>query len=192
MKTWWPSALISMVLLIFTGHDLSAQEIENEADNSRYTHGIGLAAGATSAYGLSYRFFIQRFGFQLTYAPITSTSTGSEWVGNYTNFEDKEITMHTGLTFLFYLVEGTRSNLFAFQSNYYYYHSKERTYSNTPANSNSLDFKETKTYFNHGLGVGVELIIAKKMSLNFMAGYGAFENFERINFTGETGLYYTF
>ena len=53
--------------------------------------------------------------------------------------------------------------------------------------------EETKTTEGHlsvGIGFGVEFIVAKRIGLNFQAGYGAFENFENINVTVETGLFF--
>lgn len=43
-----------------------------------------------------------------------------------------------------------------------------------------------------GIGIGIEIIILKRISFNLMGGYAGYDSFERIGFTGETGLYFKF
>jgi hypothetical protein len=47
-------------------------------------------------------------------------------------------------------------------------------------------------YTNNGVGFGIEIIIAKRISFNLMAGFATYRNFSNINLTGETALYYKF
>ncbi len=54
------------------------------------------------------------------------------------------------------------------------------------------DIRKTEQYFNNGIGFGIEIIMAKRISLNLMAGYAFYDNFRKLNITGETALYYKF
>ena len=50
----------------------------------------------------------------------------------------------------------------------------------------------TDKYMNNGLGFGFEIIIEKNIGLNLMTGYAFYDNFNEINITAETALYYKF
>ena len=45
---------------------------------------------------------------------------------------------------------------------------------------------------NNGIGIGIEFIVFKRISLNIMGGYAFKDNFKNIGLTGEGGLYYMF
>ena len=140
---------------------------------------LGVAVGATSAYGISYRRYIKRFAIQGTFAPF-KTETNTQF--------------HAGITFLYNLVENRRSNFFIYQSNYYRYNKEENgRWVSDPSQFDYGYYEDlTEEWWNHGLGVGFEFLIVRVVSLNLMGGYGAYQNFENIGFTGEAGLYYRF
>ncbi len=50
----------------------------------------------------------------------------------------------------------------------------------------------TENYFNVGVGIGIEVTLAKRVGLNLMTGYAAYDNFNKLNITGEAALYYKF
>ncbi len=145
------------------------------ATHSGYKNGLGLNAGFTTGYGISYRYFPGWFGFMTTFAPRTDTSD--------THF-------NMGVTFLVKLIDGERTRFYLYESNSYYYsRPRDKTerslYYNPPK-------PEAETYYNNGIGLGIEFLILKHVSFNLMGGYGRFENWQTLRLTGETALYYTF
>lgn len=171
------NGLISL-LLIFSGIVCYAQENQETSveTSSKITHDLGIAGGATSAYGLSYRIHIERLGAFITYAP----------------FKTDNISQHNlGFGFLFSLIEGQKANLFLYQSNYYFKET-ETDKRHDYQTGKIEEVKEVNSHMNHGLGLGMEFIIARAVGFNIMAGYGAYNNFEEIGITLEGGLYYKF
>ena len=179
MKTL--STLSLFVVLSLCATCMAQDNTEASMGKEHYKHALGVAAGLTTGYGLSYRYYIHRFAFQLTFAPYSRKD-------NYSVYTNKELRLNTGLGFLFNLVEGEKSNLFLYQSNYLYYSKFSSTRGGLYPGTN----ESTENYFNNGLGLGIEFIIVKKASLNFQAGYAGYHNFETIDFTGELGLFYKF
>lgn len=174
-KTIFTLLLMSMMLLFSIR--LVAQNATEETSPEKFKHAIGAGAGFTTGYGLSYRYTPGKFGIQVNFAP----------------YHDNETDRYSiGLTPLYFLIQNKGSNLYIYQGNHYYYNS-QLTYvydPNMPASQDQVRTKEG--YFNNGLGIGVEFIILKRIGFNLMAGYAAYKNFEQLNVTGETGLYYKF
>ncbi len=167
-----------LIVLFCTCFMLSGQDNETSEQSQSFKHALGVGAGWTTGYGLSYRYFIDKCGIQATFAPYSDYNT--------TQFS-------SGLTFLFYLINAENTNLFFYQGNHFFY-SKDTYYygggmyiSGGDNNSEYVD-----QFFNHGLGIGIEFLIANRVSFNLMGGYAGYENFDRISLTGETGLYYRF
>ncbi len=142
-----------------------------------YKYGIGGGAGFATGYGLSFRYLPKKFGAQVNFAP----------------FKNKETERYSiGLTLIYMLIESKISNLFLYQSNHYYYNS-QLVYIYDPNKPNDqTQTRQTEAYFNNGLGFGIEIVMAKRIGLNLMAGYAFYNNFEQLNVTGETALYYKF
>ena len=97
------------------------------------------------------------------------------------------------MTFFFILLDGAKANFFIYESNYFYYNEHVKT--DPPYNfyNNQVKYtniKEVDKYLNVGVGLGFEVYIERRVGLNFMAGYGAFEDIDRIGITGEMGLYF--
>ncbi len=141
-----------------------------------FKHAVGGGAGFTTGYGLSYRYTPGKFGVQVNFAP----------------YHDKETDrFSTGLTFLYTVIRNANTSLYAYQGNHYYYNS-QITYVYNP-NKPTPDEQHSKSaYMNNGLGFGIEVIIAKRIGLNLMGGYAFYDNFNYLNLTGETALYYKF
>lgn len=55
---------------------------------------------------------------------------------------------------------------------------------------NSNERTEVNRNWAHGVGMGTEFMFAKHIAINFMIGYAGYENFDRINMTIETGIYF--
>jgi len=142
-------------------------------ENKAFNHSIGVGAGFTTGYGLSYRFWPKKIGAQATFAPFKDESS---------------FQFNIGVTLLYKLIETEKTNLFLYQGNEWYYKNYELTYY---GNTGPVEKRE-QDYFHNSIGIGIEFIILKRVSFNIMGGYASYENFSRIGFTGETGLYFKF
>ncbi len=155
--------ILKSLLFFFILIEISPVQAQNETD---YKHAFGVAAGFTTGYGLSYRFTPNKFGIQATFAP----------------YVDNEREMFSiGITFLYIIVKAENLNLFLYQGNQYFYNKKKLT---TPI--------EVNEYFNNGIGIGLEFTFQKRFGFNIMGGYAGYEDFNKINFTGETALFFRF
>ncbi|MEQ9064464.1 MAG: hypothetical protein RIE58_09835 [Vicingaceae bacterium] len=154
-----------------------------------YKHGVGLAAGFTSAYGLSYRFFPRPFGFQVTFFPFRDKS--NETHNYYTGTTQNEIkeNYNLGFVFLWQLKSSDIISFYTYQSNYYRY---ERNQTSYVLNSVQVTDIDESRIWNHGIGLGIEAMGAGNITANFMVGYGFYNNFDDINVTAEIAFYYTF
>jgi len=164
--------LVAISCLLFTFPLKSnAQEVPETTKPVRLKHALGMAAGATTGYGLSYRYNPSKWTIQTTFAPIMT---------DYSN------RVSLGISFLYYLAENNHTSLFLYEGNHFLYNkSKNDDYYYT--------FPEpVEKFWNNGVGIGIEFIIFKQVSFNLMAGYGFYDNFSQLNVTGETGLYYKF
>ena len=164
--------LVQVLILLFLQVTISAQELVDSDNKENYKHSLGVGAGLTTGYGLSYRFLPNKIGVQTTFAPYNS------------KFEFK---FNIGVTFLFRLIEAERTHLLLYQGNQYLY----SKYKPLSYHIRYLEEHET-SQFNNSIGLGIEFIIMRRVSFNLMGGYAAYENFDRISFTGETGLYFMF
>lgn len=173
------TSLICMACMIFFIHPrVSGQQ----TDSVKHKHAIGIGAGFTTAYGLSYRYTPSRFGVQVNFAPFKN---------------DYVTSVSSGVTFLYTLIPGNVASLFLYQGNHYYYKRETLYYEDATKSISATgksNFSETSTdsYVNNGVGFGIELRFAKQVGFNLMAGYASYVNFTQINITGEVGLYFKF
>jgi hypothetical protein len=155
-----------------------AQSTETET----FRHGIGIGAGFTTGYGLSYRYTPGKFAMQANFAP----------------YKDKESARYSaGITFLYTLIPGKITSLYLYQANHYFYDSQVTYYTDAEKKFQTMDVtpirdKVTDSFFNNGIGFGMEIIFARRIGFNLMMGYAAYDNFNQINVTGETALYFKF
>jgi len=175
------SVLIILLLLLSVAH-IEAQKDSANEKLPNFKHAIGAGAGFTTGYGLSYRFMPAKFGGQINFAP----------------FQNDQTTRYSiGLTFLYKLIQSTNTNLYLYQGNHFYYNSQlqyiyvEPKDPNLPMPEPTME-RVTESFFNNGIGIGIEFIIIKRIALNLMGGYATYRNFSQINFTGEAALYYKF
>lgn len=132
----------------------------------------GKAQGFTAETWLSFKFMPNKFGIKTTFSPYMREST---------------IQMNLGLTFLYNLFTVEKTTLFLYQGNSFYYANDHYD----PDIYYYLQDGKYKT-FNPGLGLGINLIIFKRVELNFMFGYTFDDNFAEISRKGELGLFYKF
>lgn len=169
--------LVSFIYIFFLSIPVSAQSTNEQEPLLKYKYGVGGGAGFATGYGLSFRYVPKRFGAQVNFAP----------------FKNSETTRYSlGATFLYMLNENKSTNFYLYQANHFYYDSSIQFIYDPNNPSGTSTQRVTDSYFNNGLGFGVEIIIAKRVGLNFMAGYAAYDNFNGLNVTGELALYYKF
>lgn len=175
---------LRLLAFIFFINNIASGQGLNQETNEKFKHSIGAGAGFTTGYGLSYRFMPGKFGGQINFAP----------------FHNDEIDRYSaGLSLLYVLIESRTSSFYLYQGNHYFYNS-QMVYYWEPKDPEPFPIPEpmyykrrtTEAYFNNGLGIGIEFVLLERIGFNIMAGYAFYRNFEQLNFTGETGLYYKF
>jgi len=171
MKTY---ILTAVIFLSFLNTSLFCQT-NNETinkENIKYKYSIGAGIGYATGYGASFRYTPNKFGVQANFSPMYNENT--------TQFS-------IGVTFLYKLIEAEKTSFYLYQGNHYNY------YKSSHYNSYYNQYNNSETQrFNNGVGVGIQFIILKRVGLDIMGGYAFYDNFERLNLTGEAGLYYKF
>ena len=165
--------LLIIIALIFISIGINAQS--NPESIKEFKHGIGLAAGATSGYGLSYQYFPNTFGVQLVLGGIKYQS---------------DYTLSLGAIFKFELIENTRANLFLYQSNSILYDKYSYDGYDFDTGQELGMVVEQSTNINNGVGVGTDISIGNRLSLNVMGGVGSYNLLEVITVTGEVAFFY--
>jgi len=168
--------------LVFCTMNLSTSFAD---ENKVGTYNIGLAAGFVTGYGLSYRQWFGKNGVQITLAPYYSSDTTKT-----------DFSMSFGVVGLRMLKEARFVNLFAYYGAHYWYsHLKETTIleNNPNAPSAQTTYTTSKRIYAGG-GPGLDIHFWK-LSFNIMFGLAFTSDLDQstgIQFTGETGLYYSF
>lgn len=150
---------------------------ENPSDIKSFKQEIGLAAGATTGMGLSYRAWYKKIGVQASFLPVISQS--NNWISS-------------GLTFIYKIRDNRSVNFFIYEGNHVITKSKWET---KLINSyNTINIKTQETSLNIGLGIGFEFPIKEFFGLNILGGYGIYDltNKWETRPTGEIGLFYKF
>lgn len=173
--------ILSTVLFLVCGaySTVNAQPESELANQEEFKFNLGFGAGFTTGYGLSFRYMPKRFGAQLNVGPY---------------FDEDTERYSLGLTFLYNLIESRRTNLYLYQGNHYLYNTYLDYIYNPkqPHNQPPVEVKRQEIYINSGVGMGAEIILAERLSLNFMAGYAFYRNFRSLNLTGETAFFFKF
>jgi hypothetical protein len=177
MKTISLFLLIS--LLILSGRTF-CQEQSASTNNMHFNNSLGVAAGWSMGYGLSYRYQPKRLGAEITFFP----------------YKDPRTTQYTGgLTFLCKLVENNDKtlNLFLYESNaYYFIKNVESTYFLNHGKEGPFHTYDVRSFSNNGAGVGVEVFVLNWFVFDIMGGYSFYNSFKEYRFTGETALLFKF
>jgi len=140
-------------------------------------HALGVAAGGTTGFGLSYQYIPNQLSFQLAFFPYKDQSSSL---------------ISAGLTFIYRVREGEKLNFLLYQGNHFISQS-QTAYGWDPVNQISIQTGTTTTSgFNNGAGIGFEFFLSESVAFNLMAGYAGYNNFERITLTGEGALFYKF
>lgn len=177
MKTVFRVLMNVSFVLCFAAQTAQCQtDVEPESKES-FKYNLGFGAGFMTGYGLSFKYMPQKWGVQAN-------------VGPYFDGETERYSL--GLTFLYRLIEAEKTNFYLYQGNHYRYNTYVDYIYTGPKQGEPFEVKRMEEYIYSGVGMGVEVILADRISLNFMAGYGFYDNFRRLNITGETALYFKF
>jgi hypothetical protein len=155
-------------------------------ENKVGTYNIGLGAGFVTGYGLSYRQWFGKNGVQVTLAPYYSNDTTE------TNF-----TTSFGVVGLRMLKEARFVNLFAYYGGQYWYSYDKQSalfysYPDGPTIQTATITKTKRIFVGGGPGLDIHFW---KLSFNVMFGLAFTSDLDKttgVQFTGETGLYYSF
>ncbi len=153
--------LLCFVLIAFCSTLANAQENDIVTADKELHHYIGIGAGFTSGFGLSYRMSYGKFGAQLNFAPVS--------------FSDNYSLYSTGILARYRVSESNITNLYVYTASHYLYID---------------DYGNKKDYFNNGIGFNFEFNSAKKIIFNWKFGIGAYDYFNRFSLTGEAGIHY--
>ncbi|MDB4088513.1 hypothetical protein N9544_02705 [Flavobacteriales bacterium] len=173
---------IKLILISFTfiafGFNTFSQYEESNTPKKEYQkkskHAVGLAAGFSTGYGLSYQYTPNKLTFQLAFAP----------------FKDEHNTfISTGLTFIYRIKESDKLNFFVYQANHFIVDRSTYTTYSYPGNIPST-YTKNEDRFNNGIGLGFEFFLGENVLFDLMAGYGARRDFQELGLTAEMGLFY--
>ena len=162
--------IIAAILILACTLTLSAQHKSDSLFKSKYANNIGIGAGFTTGFGISYRYLPCRDGFQINFTP-------------YLQDYGKEALISIGLTYLHKIVATRGINLYTYFANHYRYIS---LYNNNYYSGNDEPIEK----WNTGIGIGFEFHSQKRVVWNIMGGYAQYNSFEKLLFTIETALYY--
>jgi len=167
--------IVTFLVILCFGASMSFAQSLNDisAPKKKRNHYIGMHAGTTTGYGISYRYWPGIYGVQLTLFPYISANNSR---------------MSVGVSGLMKVHEMEKLDVFLYLGNSFRYYSDEVYYSNNQTG--------TSTYFNWsiGFGGGLNIRIAKVLRLNVMMGLGNYDilNDYQLTYAGEIGFYYTF
>jgi len=170
--------LFTTIFAFFFGTTMAQGEETNESPAPLLTsHHIGLSAGGTTGIGFSYRYWPNRWGFQVTTIPIFAQ--GDFWING-------------GASALFLMKDNDRVDLFSYfgtriNSNIF----EEAIYD--PITFEYLgNEKQVDNSFALGLGIGLKIDFWDVLNLNLQTGYGVrnLTNKPGTFLTGEIGIYY--
>jgi len=157
--------LLALPLMVY-GQEKPAQEQEE------LKFGIGAAAGFSTGYGLSFRYWPSDWGIQITTAPY---------------YSNNDAQLSFGATTLRTIKNDGRIKLFVYWGNHILYEKYSYYYYD-----DNYEYDKNTTWIS-GIGPGFEFNLFDKISFNLMFGIATYVNGDfMLNMTAETGLYYKF
>ena len=164
------TSIFCLTTSAFTQEETSLQKPE------RLKHHLGFGAGISTGYGLSYRYFGDKFGSQVNFSPYK---------------DETRVNISAGITFLYRLGDIKEYSFYLYQGNHFYFDEHTETeydyYSDT-----ETSVVNKSQFFNHGIGVGVEYVTSDRISFNGMIGYGSQKDFKIISMSVEAAVYFKF
>ncbi len=149
---------------------------------STHKHELGLSAGVTTGKGISYRYWANKSGFQITTIPPLLEN------GKFSYF-------NSGVSYLYTLANVREGRFYTYLSGSYeikYDYYVDYIYYPGGGYAKENYFKyET---INAGLGLGFDIYMGKYLGLNLQGGYGLVDFLNGVNttFAAEIGLYFKF
>jgi len=146
--------------------------------SAKRAHEFGFNAGATTGIGLSYRYWPNKTGFQITALPIKTDDETFINVGlaGLQTFYDSRLTRFFGYLGSSYVVEDDLVY--------------EYVYNSGTGSYDEISTNEHNTKLNIGFGPG--FAFGSRVRINIMAGYGFYDILGDFNIfpTGEIGLFF--
>jgi hypothetical protein len=163
------------LILFLISFTVFSQDVTIKENKTR-KNAIGLHAGSTTGFGISYRRWPDQFGFQVTFFPIVSK-------------EQSYISL--GITGMYKVSELKAIDVFLYLGDHFIY--RKDNYYYDPAYYQDYDSNGYWTW-NLGAGGGLDIKIAKVLRLSIMTGFGNYDILGDYTFTfaGEIGFYYMF
>ena len=159
------------IIIIFLLFTLTIYGQDSTKSKIPLKHFIGVGAGFTTGYGLSYRLINNKYGVQFNFGPMSSQN-------QYTSIS-------SGVTLLYKLAELDVTNIYMYWGNHLYY--RKDVYFHL---SSHIKYYEKSTKWNTGLGIDLELNKEKRLVFNIMFGLGGYDSFITKTLTGEIGMHY--
>lgn len=123
-------------------------------------------AGMTTGIGLTYRYYPENWGGQITFGPY---------------WDKRNLFVSTGATVLKTLHRTKFTKLFLYNALSYNY-----------SNMDEPESDDTAVHsFMYGIGPGFEIYLVRNIALDLMFGYAAGNEYG-IGYTGEVGIFYRF
>jgi hypothetical protein len=170
--------VFTLCFTLFAGGIAPAKNKEKVEKSREFKHGVGVAAGFVTGYGLSYRRLGKEYNLQLTFAPYV---------------EGKDMRFSAGVAILKNMYIGDTSKLFIYSGLHYWYN--KYTEKDDDENDVTLKGEWADQWLNCGFGPGFTFNITSNIAFDLMAGYAVYlcnNAATRLNFTGETALYFYF
>jgi len=165
-----------MMFSCFMG-SLQAQKRADIANYPRLKHSLGMGAGFTTGYGLSYRYTPSEWGFQVNFAPY-----------KVKNFEQYSF----GVSFLYELVRLKSTSLYLYEGNHFLYKKEQDVVINYSPIYVPIMGTVEQSFWNNGIGFGVSALASENVSFDIMAGYALYNNLSEIKPTIEGAFYFKF
>lgn len=163
------------LLIIIGATTLSAQEKENIVQPK---HAVGLAAGFSTGYGLSYRYWPVKYGLQVTTAPF---------------FSNDEYHISLGVTGLYKLRSAKYYNFYMYYSNHFLFEKSPTYYALMGSNDYStVEYDRDFTWIT-GAGPGFEIIAWGRLGFNGMFGLAYYHRDKsdwQVSMTIESGIFF--
>lgn len=168
-----------LVLFCFVAYSQESEPVKTKNNG----HHLGGYVGASSGYGLSYRYFRNIIGIQITTTPIVGSDNSNISVGGM---------------LLFSLNKTNYTNLYGYVSHHQHYAMNESS-----DEYSDYYYKHESWFSATGGGVGFELNVGDRVGFNWNLGYAYYNSKDeysdnddqkdwRTFIDGGTGIFYKF